>query len=61
MLRMTLRTQNMIRKSLNIFHIRKPGEIRRAILGCVTGVLEVCDMKTTSSKLLLQIFLWVQI
>ena len=38
MLRMTLQTEKMIRKSLNIFHIRKPGAIRRAILGCVTGL-----------------------
>ena len=38
-LRMTLWTQKMIRKSLNILHIRIPGAIRRTILGCVTGIL----------------------
>ena len=31
----------MIRKSLNIFHIRKPGMIRWSIRGCVTGVLTI--------------------
>ena len=35
MLRMTLRTEKMIRKPLNIFRIRKPGAIRQAILGYV--------------------------
>ena len=40
MLQMTLLMENMIHKSLNSFHIRKPGAIRRAILGCVTGTLE---------------------
>ena len=39
MLRMALQTEKMIRKSHNIFHIRKPGAIRRAILGCVTATL----------------------
>ena len=37
-LRTSSRMKNMIRKSLNIFHIRKPGTIRWTILGCVTGV-----------------------
>ena len=33
----------MSRKSLNIFHIRRPGAIQQAILGCVTGVeLQMC-------------------
>ena len=33
---MTLQTEKMIHKSLNIFHIRKPGAILQTILGCVT-------------------------
>ena len=40
MLWMTLQMEKMIRKSRNILYIRKPGVIRRAILGCVTATLE---------------------
>ena len=32
--------KNMIRKSLKIFHIRKPSVIWWMIVGCVTGVLQ---------------------
>ena len=39
MLRMAVWTLMMIRKSLNIFHIRNPAVIRRYIRLCVTGVL----------------------
>ena len=40
----------MIRKSINIFHIRKPGAIRRAILGCVTGVLQDLNLRQHGSN-----------
>ena len=46
MLRMPLRTENIIRKSLNIFNIRKPGAIRRAIHECVTGVIAITETKS---------------
>ena len=37
-LRMAVRTEKMICKSLNIFHIRNPAVIRRYIWLCVTGI-----------------------
>ena len=41
MLRMAVRVERMIRKSLNIFQIRNTGAIRRYIRQCVTGVLRI--------------------
>ena len=40
-LRTCSRMKIMIRKSLNIFHIRKPAAIQRDICACVTGVKEM--------------------
>ena len=37
-LRMAIRAEKMIRKSLNIFQIRNPAAIRWYIWPCVTGV-----------------------